>query len=60
MKSTLDKDILDKIFIEIYTDDMKQCIGAGDLKFVSKSSKVWKKEKGGGRWLRFLTNKNIQ
>lgn len=50
MKSTLDKDILDNIFIEIYTDDMKQCIGAGDLKFVSKSSKVWKKEKGGGRW----------
>lgn len=42
--------MLDKIFVDIYTDDKRQCIGAGDLKFISKSSKVWRKEKEGSRW----------
>lgn len=41
--------MLDKIFVDIYTDDKRQCIGAGDLKFISKSSKVWKKEEEGGK-----------
>lgn len=42
--------MLDKIFVDIYTDDKRQCIGAGDLKFISKSSKIWRKEKEGIRW----------
>lgn len=50
MATILNKSILDKIFVEIYTDNMRQCIGAGDLKFISKSSKVWRKEKEGSRW----------